>query len=881
MSWLAETWKRMRSIGRRDAIEQGLDDEIRFHLDQQTEKNRRAGMTPDQARREAQLRFGALERTREDTRDEVRPALLEDAIRDFRYAARLLARSPGFTIAALATLAVGIGATSAIYSVVRTVMLEPLPYHQPDRLVTIWETNRGATSRNVIAPANFVEWRERARTLEHLGMTGGIGIGFVIDGQAVDVPGRALSAASFRALGVQPAIGRAYTEQEDFGGRTDVLVVSYEFWQGRLGARRDVVGSTLATVDGPKTVLGVMPPAFTILGERAEFFVPYSETVEAMRAYRGRAGSYAIARLRDGVSFEQAYAEMRTIYAALEREVPQRNANRSVMMFRLHEQMTGELAPAMLALIAAAALVLLVACVNVANLLLARSAARERELGMRTALGARRGRLIRQMLAESVLLAVAGGAAGLGVAALCHRGLLALVGDRIPIPRLEQIALDTQVVAITAFVAVATGVIFGLVPALVSTRQAGDALREGGRHGAGRRLHQLLGAMVVAEVALSLVLLTGAGLMMRSLVKLRGTDLGFRVDGVLTATIQLPGGRYDTPRAEALYRDLLPRLQSLPGVEHVGGATCHPVPFPCIGTSYWRADQPKPPEGQLTSGHIRPVTPGFFETLGISRLAGRDFSDGDTAEAPPVAIVSAAVAREQFGDLPALGRPLRINVGHANGRDDIEWMVIGVVSDVRSSLDGPLRRTIYVPRTQRPSPRMTYFLRGGQDSTALGASVARTIQAAEPQAPIEIRTLDDVVGGTVARQRAIAVLLGVFALVALALAAIGVYGVMAFSVRERAREIGLRMALGASASSVFRLVLGRALRLVAVGLVVGVLAAGLLTQLLETLLFEIEPFDPWTFGATAMVLLVVAVIASCLPARRSMRIAPVEALRVN
>jgi putative ABC transport system permease protein len=881
MSWLAETWKRMRSIGRRDAIEQGLDDEIRFHLDQQTEKNRRAGMTPDQARREAQLRFGALERTREDTRDEVRPALLEDAIRDFRYAARLLARSPGFTIAALATLAVGIGATSAIYSVVRTVMLEPLPYHQPDRLVTIWETNRGATSRNVIAPANFVEWRERARTLEHLGMTGGIGIGFVIDGQAVDVPGRALSAASFRALGVQPAIGRAYTEQEDFGGRTDVLVVSYEFWQGRLGARRDVVGSTLATADGPKTVLGVMPPAFTILGERAEFFVPYSETVEAMRAYRGRAGSYAIARLRDGVSFEQAYAEMRTIYAALEREVPERNANRSVMMFRLHEQMTGELAPAMLALIAAAALVLLVACVNVANLLLARSAARERELGMRTALGARRGRLIRQMLAESVLLAVAGGAAGLGVAALCHRGLLALVGDRIPIPRLEQIALDTQVVAITAFVAVATGVIFGLVPALVSTRQAGDALREGGRHGAGRRLHQLLGAMVVAEVALSLVLLTGAGLMMRSLVKLRGTDLGFRVDGVLTATIQLPGGRYDTPRAEALYRDLLPRLQSLPGVEHVGGATCHPVPFPCIGTSYWRADQPKPPDGQLTSGHIRPVTPGFFETLGISRLAGRDFSDGDTAEAPPVAIVSAAVAREQFGDLPALGRPLRINVGHANGRDDIEWMVIGVVSDVRSSLDGPLRRTIYVPRTQRPSPRMTYFLRGGQDSTALGASVARTIQAAEPQAPIEIRTLDDVVGGTVARQRAIAVLLGVFALVALALAAIGVYGVMAFSVRERAREIGLRMALGASASSVFRPVLGRALRLVAVGLVVGVLAAGLLTQLLETLLFEIEPFDPWTFGATAMVLLVVAVIASCLPARRSMRIAPVEALRVN
>jgi putative ABC transport system permease protein len=255
MNWISETWRRLRSIGRRDAIEQGLDDEIRFHIDQQTEKNRRAGMPPDAARRDAVLRFGGVERTKEDTRDEVRPALLEDAVRDVRYAARLLARSPGFAIAALTTLAVGIGATSAIYSVVRTVMFEPLPYHDPDRIVTIWETNRGGTVRNVIAPANFVEWRERARTLEHLGMTGGAGIAVILDGQAVDVPGRALSAASFRALGVQPMLGRPYTDAEDYGGRTDVVVISHEFWQSRLGGRTDVVGSTLATADGPLTVL--------------------------------------------------------------------------------------------------------------------------------------------------------------------------------------------------------------------------------------------------------------------------------------------------------------------------------------------------------------------------------------------------------------------------------------------------------------------------------------------------------------------------------------------------------------------------------------------------------------------------------------------------
>lgn len=881
MSWLSETWKRLRTMVRHDAVERDMADEVRFHLDQQTAKNVRAGMDADEARRQAALRFGALERTKEEARDEVRPVWLEDAWRDLRHAARLLLRSPGFTLAALTTLAVGIGATSAIYSIVRTVMLEPLPYHEPERVVTIWETNRGGTSRNVIAPANFVEWRERVRTLEHLGMTGGVDIAFLIGGQAVEVPGRRLTAASFPALGVQPMMGRAYTEAEDFGGRTDVVVVSHEFWQRRLAGRADVVGAVLSSDAGPMTVLGVMPPAFTILGERAEFFAPYTQTLEQLRATRGRANSYAIARLRDGVSFPQAFAEMRAIYKDLEREAPQRNANRTVMMFGLQEQMTGELEPAMFTLVAAVALVLLVACVNVANLLLARSAARERELGMRAALGARRGRLVRQMLAESLLLAVAGGVAGLGVAALCHRGLLALLGDRIPIPRLEQVTLDAQVVAVTLLVAVTTGVLFGLMPALVSTRQAGDALREGGRHGAGRRLHRLLGGMIVAEVALSLVLLSGAGLLMRSLVELRSTDLGFQVDGMLTASIQLPGVRYDVSKGNALLRDTLPRLAALPGVERVAGASCYPIPFPCIGTSFWRADQAKPAEGELTSGHVRPVTPGFFDTLAIPRVAGRDFNDGDTAESVPVAIVSRELARQHFGDVSPLGRPLRINFEHASGRDDVEWTIVGIVGDTRSTLDGPVRRTIYVPRSQRPGAAMTYFLRTAQDPALVGTSVARILQATEPQAPIDIRTLDDVVGGTIARQRAIAVLLGAFALVALALAAVGVYGVMAFSVRERSREIGVRMALGATAMSVFGLVLGRALRLVGAGVVVGLIAASLLTQALERLLFGVEPLDPWTFGATAIVLILVAVVASCLPASRSMRIAPVDALRVN
>ncbi|HZB25302.1 MAG TPA: FtsX-like permease family protein, partial [Vicinamibacterales bacterium] len=559
----------------------------------------------------------------------------------------------------------------------------------------------------------------------------------------------------------------------------------------------------------------------------------------------------------------------------------QRNARRTVMLLRLQEQMVGELRPAVLALAGAVLLVLLVACVNVANLLLARSASRARELGLRTALGAKRGRLIRQMLTESLVLAAAGGVAGLAVAALCHRGLLALVGDRIPIPRLEQLSLDLPVVAFTMLTALATGLVFGLVPAFVSTGTANEALREGGRHGGGRRLHRVLSTLVVAEVGLSLVLLAGAGLLMRSLLQLQRSDLGFRADGVLTAQVQLPGSRYDGDKAGIFFRESLSRIAALPGVQHAAGASCLPVPFACIGTSFWRVDRARPADGQLASGQVRPVTPGFFRTMSIPHVAGRDFGDSDTAESTPVAIVSEELVRHQFAGEDPLGRRLRINVDHANGKDDVEWTVVGVVGNTKSSLDGPVRQTIFIPRTQRPGRAMTVFVRTAQDPMLLATSVTGTVQAMEPEAPVTVRTLEDVVGSTIARPRAISTLLAAFALVALLLAAVGVYGVMAYSVRERTQEIGVRMALGATAASVLRLVLGQALRLVAIGVVVGVVAASLLTRLLEGMLFEVEPFDPWTFAVTAAVLLVVAIVASYVPARRGMRMAPIDALRTN
>jgi putative ABC transport system permease protein len=803
-------------------------------------------------------------------------------LQDLRVAVRAFLRAPRFTIPAVLALALGIGATSAIFSVIRGVMLQPLPYRDPDRVVVVWESHvKRNRPRNVISAANFVEWRARNRSFEYLGMVGPSRLNLVLGGQPEEVAGLVASSDVFPALGVQPALGRAYTAAEDEEGRDLVIVVGHEFWQARLGGRGDVLGATLTTNGRPRTIVGVMPPGFTVIGQKAAYFIPYGWTLERLRTSPGRGSSHGIARLRDGVTFDQAASDMTEIAAQLEQEAPQRNAGWSVTLVPVHEQMVDQIRPALLVLAGAVGLVLLIACVNVANLLLARSTMRQRELGIRSALGARRGRLVRQMLNESLLLGAAGGVAGLALAFAFHRGLLVLVANRIPVPRLDQVALDLPVLAFTVGLALATGLLFGFAPAVIASRTVNEALHEGGRHGGTPRSRRMLGLLVMAEVALSLVLLAGAGLLLRSFVRLQNIDPGFRAQGLLTARVQLPSAQYKDDRQSAgFYTDAVARIAALPGVRSAAAVSFLPLAGLGIGTSFWRADQPEPAAGEAPSTDVKPVTPGFFRTMGIPHLVGRDFAASDLGDSPPVAIVSATLVRRHLSGENPLGKRLHVNIGRPGGG---QYEIVGVVGDVKlTTLEGQMRPAVYLPHTQLAIGLMTFVVRTDSDPTSLINSVGAAVHAIDPQLPLaDVRTMEDVVDATLARPRVVAVLLTVFALMAIVLAGVGVYGVMAYSVGQRTQEIGVRMALGATPQSVFRLVLGQGLCLVIVGVVAGLIAASALTRLLGTLLYETDALDPWTFGLTALLLILVATLASYVPARRGTRVAPVEALRME
>jgi putative ABC transport system permease protein len=798
-------------------------------------------------------------------------------LQDLRFALRSFVRAPRFSVPAILALALGIGATSATVSVVRGVMLEPLPYRTPDRIVTIWETNPRAR-RNVIAQANFVAWRERTRSFENLGMVGPARLSLIVGNMPDEVEGMFASSDLFAVLGVQPALGRGYTSNEDVQGSDLVMVISHDFWRTHLGGRSDVVGSTIRANGVPRTIVGVMPEGFTVVGQKASFLIPYGWVMERLRAAQGRGTSYGIARLRDGVTLEQASSEMRNLMLERQQEAPRLNTAWSAVLVPVHAQMVEPVRPALLILIGAVLLVLLIACVNVANLLLARSTVRQREMGIRAALGARRRRLLAQLLSESLLLGAAGGVAGAVLAYALHRGLLALVADRIPVPRLDQVSLDLPMLAITMAIALVTGVLFGFVPATVTTGSIDETLRDGGRHGGGPRSRRILGGLVVAEVALSLVLLAGAGLLVRSFIRLQSIDPGFRPEGVLTARVQTPGVRYPTPAARAaFYNDVLARIRTLPGVEQAAGVTFLPMGRGGgMRTGYWRSDRPQPAPGEGSTTDVRPITPGFFKAMGIPVVAGRDFTAADQTESPRVTIISEAAARREFPGEDPIGRRIDVFIGDPGP----PYEIVGVVKDIRiASLDVDVYPMVYIPHTQLSVGSMTLVVRTNSDPRSLATGVAAAVHEFDPELPVaDLQPMADVVAFTIARPRVIMTLLVAFAVMAMLLAGVGVYGVMAYSVGQRTQEIGVRLAMGATSGMVFRMVLGQAVTLAAIGVGIGLIAAAGATRVLQTLLYDTEPRDPSTFAIAAAVLMMVSMLASYVPARRGTRIALAEAL---
>jgi putative ABC transport system permease protein len=695
---------------------------------------------------------------------------------------------------------------------------------------------------------------------------------------AEEVEGVTASSDVFAILGVQPALGRGYTSDEDSEGRDQVMVVSHEYWQTRLGGRSDVVGTTIKVNGAPRTVVGVMPEGFTLAGQKVAFLIPYGWVIEQLRTAPGRGYSYGLARLRDGVTLEQASSEMRTLMLERQKEAPQVNTAWSAVVVPVHEQMVGPIRPALLILIAAVLLVLVIACVNVANLLLARSTVRQREMGIRAALGARRRRLLAQLLSESLLLGAVGGIAGAALAYALHRGLLALVADRIPVPRLEQVSLDLPMLTMTMAIALATGVLFGFVPALITSSSVDETMREGGRHGGGLRSRRILAGLVVAEVALSLVLLVSAGLLIRSFVRLQNIDPGFNPAGVLTASVQTPVVRYATPdQRSGFYANALDRIRALPGVEQAAGITFLPMGRGGgMRTSYWRSDRPQPAPAERTSTDVRPITPGFFRTMEIAMTAGRDFTGADVRESPRVAIVSESAARRMFPGEDPIGKRIDVNIGTPG----TPYEIVGLVKDIRTtSLDVDVYPAVYIPHPQLAAGVMTFVVRTSAPPRSLANGVAAVVRELDPELPLAgVQPLDEVVASTIARPRVIMTLLVAFAMMAMLLAAVGVYGVMAYSVGQRTQEIGVRLAMGATPGMVFRMVIRQAFTLTAMGVVVGLVASAGAMRVLQALLYNTEPRDPATFALAAIVLMAVAMLASYVPARRGTRIALAEAL---
>ena len=814
------------------------------------------------------------------------------AVRDLQYGARLLWKAPGFSAVALAALALGMGATTAIFSAVDAVLLRPLPCREPQQLVVVWEKSAAQNRFHLpVAPLNFRQWQQQNHSFEsmaaiqdiHFNLTGGPN-GHI---EPEEVRAELVSAELFPLLGVQPVIGRAFLPEEDQPGRSNFVLLSHRLWQRHFGADRSIPGKTIRLRDQNYTVVGVLPAAFAVLGSGstqypildplADVYVPIALNIGNPRVAAGRSLK-VVARLKPGMGIEQARTEMETIGGGLERSNPALNTGWRPSLFTYREELVGKVHQALLVLLGAVGFLLLMACTNVANLLLARGSSRRKEIAIRNALGAGRGRIVLQLLSESLLLSLVGGVLGLILARGGMAVLARLAADSIP--QLAEARLDARLFLFALGVSVVTGVLFGMAPAIqVSGAHLNAALTEGGRGGTtGRRGRAMRSFLVIVELTLSVVVLIGAGLLIRSFVRLRSTDPGFQPSGVLTFRLLLGGSRNASPaRRISFVRQVGERMAQLPGVRAVGGANWLPLTGLYGGTTFTVDGQPAPPTDQRPVGLIRSVTPSYFRAMGIPLVAGREFTDSDTAESPPVIVVNQMLARRFWPQ----GQPLGGHLVLLDVPNRPVPEIVGVVGDVKSEgVENEDRPTIYGPYPQLPFVTIVLVLRTAGPPLSLASTVEREVHQLDPEQPVaDVRSMESLVDQSIAGSRFNAVLLGVFAAIAFLLAAVGIYGVISYDVSERTHEIGLRMALGAQSRDIMRLVLGQGARLAAFGIAAGLSAAVALTRLMVTMLYGVQATDAYTFAAISVLLGTVALVACYVPARRAMALDPVTALR--
>jgi putative ABC transport system permease protein len=801
-------------------------------------------------------------------------------LHDLRYAARLQRKNPAFTIIAIIALALGIGANTAIFSVVNTVLLRPLPYKDPERLVMVWEdASRHGYPRDTPAAANFVDWRDQSQNFEGMAAIADESFNLTGSGDPERLEGRRVSANMFPLLGVEPQLGRVFTAAEDQPGAQRVVILSYPLWQRRFGGDPAIVGQSLTLNGESHVVIGVMPARFQFPSSDDQAWVPIALTQQDA-GNRNRHYLQVLGRLKPGVSLAQAQSEMSTIATRLQQQYPQSNAELGAVVQPLQEHLVGDIKPALLVLLGAVGLVLLIACANVANLLLARAAVRQKEIAVRVALGAKRSRLIRQFLTESVLLSTSGGLVGLAIA----YGGLFLLKAFIPenISQARDISIDLKVLAFTFLVSVATGLIFGLAPAIQAARfNQIDTLKEGGRDaatgGSGQRLRGLL---VTAEVAISLVLLIGAGLLINSFLRLRNVDPGFRTDNLLTMKIVLPEPKYEEmERRSAFYTELINRVQALAGVRSAAVTSNLPLYRQGNSIGIGIEGQPAPPPGQERIIVTRIVSPRYFDTMSIPILRGRGLTDQDTETTPNVVVISETMARRYWPGEDAVGK--RIAAGRIRTPED--WIqVVGVVKDVRQfELNAEPKPQMYLSYRQAGFfDSRDLVVKTEVDPASMAATVRKAVWEIDKDQPVSnIQTMDQILAESIARQRFSMLVLAIFAAVALVLAGVGIYGVMSYSVAQRTHEIGIRMALGAQTGAVLKLAVGYGMKLVIVGIAIGLIAAFALTRVMSTLLFGVTATDPMTFTLISLLLIAVAVLASYVPARRATRVNPIIALR--